>query len=63
MDAKLIQMLDICIPDNVEIVFNHDSTKLWINVDGICRLRIQGLAVVDAYRDVVKTVADREAPL
>lgn len=32
------QMIDIADPDSVEVVL--DNEKLWVNVDGVCRLRV-----------------------
>lgn len=43
-------MLDITSPKIVEIQISHDSKTVWINVDGICRLRacrIQNLKLND----------------
>lgn len=34
------QMIDINSPEVVEVSINEDGTKLWVNVDGICRLRV-----------------------
>jgi hypothetical protein len=36
-----MKMLDLLEPNSVEISISADKTKLWVNVDGICRLRIQ----------------------
>lgn len=52
---KIEPMLDITAPDRgVEVVIS--STVLWINVDGICRLRIcrikpDTLTVEDARKE------------
>lgn len=32
--------LDITAPDNVEVLLREDGKVLWVNVDGVCRLRI-----------------------
>jgi hypothetical protein len=34
------QMLDITAPEIVEVQIRSDGTVLWVNVDGVCRLRI-----------------------
>lgn len=34
------EFLDVFGADHVEIRVSHDRTVLWINVDGICRLRV-----------------------
>lgn len=34
-------MLDITRPDTVvEVMVNNDGTVMWVNVDGVCRLRV-----------------------
>jgi hypothetical protein len=32
--------LDITSPEHVQIQIKHDRKVIWVNVDGICRLRI-----------------------
>lgn len=39
-DLDLITQLDITHPQVVEVRIREDGTVLWVNVDGICRLRI-----------------------
>jgi hypothetical protein len=34
------QMIDITAPDVVEVSIREDGTVIWINVDGICKLRV-----------------------
>lgn len=41
MDLKQLQMIDVRDPKEVEITFSADRTKLWINVEGVCFLRVQ----------------------
>lgn len=45
--TNIIQMIDIRAPDAVEIAFSADGKTMWINVDGICRLRVVGAGRVD----------------
>jgi len=50
MKVENLTMLDITSPKIVEIQISHDSKTVWINVDGICRLRacrIQNLKLND----------------
>ena len=47
-DTLVLTMIDIAKPEAVGIEFSSDGTTLWVCVDGICRLRIKGLAVIDA---------------
>ncbi len=51
-EVNQVQMLDITRPDNVEVQFSANGLTLWVNVDGICRLRICGPAVRDARDDL-----------
>lgn len=51
-EVNQIQMLDISRPDEVQIQFSPNREVLWVNVDGICRLRIVGPSVRDAYDDL-----------
>lgn len=39
MDMKELSMLDINAPDTVQVQVSGDGKTLWVNVDGICRLR------------------------
>lgn len=43
---RTVQMIDLRTPQSVEIVYNGNT--LWINVDGVCRLRI-----VKVSRDIL----------
>lgn len=38
-----LTMLDIRGPIGVEIETDQNGTKLWVNIDGVCRLRIQDI--------------------
>ena len=62
-DVAQIQMLDIARPDEIEITFSPDHQKLWINIDGICRLRVTGIAVAVAWERMNEelTRGDRDA--
>ena len=33
-------MVDIAYPNVVDVVLRNDGTGLWVNVDGVCALRI-----------------------
>jgi len=35
-----IQMLDITAPEQVQVLVNVDGSVLWVNIDGVCRLRV-----------------------
>ena len=39
-DEILASQLDITAPKHVEISLSEDRSVLWVNVDGICALRI-----------------------
>lgn len=46
MKERSINMIDITAPEHeVEIMITNEISgqKLWVNVDGICRLRICGI--------------------
>jgi len=41
-------MQDICrVEDGVEVLIRHDSKVLWVNVDGVCVLRISCIPVLE----------------
>ena len=44
---KEIRLLDITNPENVEIRIRGDGKVIWVNVDGICRLRCCGITCLD----------------
>lgn len=49
-------MVDITGPEVVEVVIRHDGTVVWVNVDGVCRLRCskaKTLIVEDQRTDFV----------
>ncbi len=35
----LKEMLDITAPEDVEVLISRNGYRVWVNVDGICRLR------------------------
>lgn len=37
-----VRMIDIANADLVEIEVSPNGQKIWVNVDGLCRLRING---------------------
>lgn len=39
-EDRELTMLDIRDPIGVEIETSEDGRRLWVNVDGICRLRV-----------------------
>lgn len=45
---------DLVAPKNVEIIIDHEGTRVWVNVDGICAFR--------AYRIGKLTVVDKRLP-
>ena len=48
MREKEITMLDIAKPDiAVQVQISPDSKTLWVNVDGLCRLRICRISRLD----------------
>jgi hypothetical protein len=49
-DTTSLTMLDISKPEMVGIEFSADGETMWVCVDGICRLRVKGLAVIDARK-------------
>ncbi len=56
MSINELQMLDINEPDlGVEVVVSSNGTRLWINIDGICRLRVCGMKpdslVIENYHE------------
>lgn len=38
------QMIDITEPQEVEVLIREDHKTLWINVDGVCRLRVSHIS-------------------
>jgi len=45
-------MIDITAPETVEIQIRSDAKTIWINIDGICRLRacrIKNLVLIDEH--------------
>ena len=39
VSVKNLTSLDVTAPIHVEIVIRSDGTVIWVNIDGICRLR------------------------
>lgn len=39
-DAIFGPQIEITAPEKVEVILDHTRSVLWINVDGVCRLRI-----------------------
>lgn len=46
MKAKEVRMLDIRLTesDKIEVEFSADRTRLWININGMCYVRIQNIS-------------------
>ena len=40
MNIEIIQLLDIKGAEHVEVLIKEDRKTIWVNVDGLCRLRI-----------------------
>lgn len=40
MTEEVKQMLDLAGANIVEVVIKQNGTVLWVNVDGVCRLRV-----------------------
>lgn len=58
------EMVDLSNPTDVEVLIRQDGKTLWINVDGVCRLRIcniKGLEINDA-RETGNKVQLSQAP-
>ena len=44
MRGETKTMLDLVDPDHgVQLQISPEGDKVWVNVDGICRMRVQGL--------------------
>lgn len=41
MKFKEYRMTDIVEPEHVEILIKHDKKTIWVNVNGICILRVE----------------------
>lgn len=41
LDITEVTMLDVRDPQKVQIELSSDGTKLWVNIDNICLLRVQ----------------------
>jgi hypothetical protein len=50
------QMIDITAPSLAEIQIRSDGAVLWINVDGVCRLRICGLKPANLILNDERTI-------
>jgi hypothetical protein len=56
-----VRMIDISSPEGAEVqvsasVGNPKEATLWVNVDGICRLRITGLTKDNLVVDIAKGI-------
>lgn len=40
MNEQEVRMIDITNPEEVEVVLRQDRRVLWVNIDGVCRLRV-----------------------
>jgi hypothetical protein len=61
MQIDTIRMLDVRTPETVEVVISGDGKKLWVNVNGLCVLRIQGTPVVlNDWRALLALTSDHE---
>jgi hypothetical protein len=57
IDIDMIGSLDINNPTIVEVLIRDDGTVVWVNIDGLCRLRvcrIKKLTVDDRRPKVTK---------
>jgi hypothetical protein len=55
-ECKTVEMLDLRGPETVEILANYDSTGrtiLWVNIDGLCRLRVQFMKQLTIHGEAV----------
>lgn len=56
-DKEIGHQLDITAPQAVEIVVSFDDKTIWINIDGICKLRvcqIEHLELIGVGREMEK---------
>lgn len=52
MNTKEITCLDFNAPEHgVDITIQADGKKVWVNVDGICRLRITAIQHLEMHDD------------
>ena len=64
LDAKQLLALQVDIDSpihGVEAVSNADGTTLWVNVDGVCLLRISNIPVL-AMRRPIMELRDADGP-
>jgi len=45
MPRELPTMHDVVSPDSVEIAFSANGRTMWLNVDGVCYLRVTNAAL------------------
>lgn len=50
IEEKANQMIDITAPLIVEVQIRSDEKVLWVNIDGICRLRCCRIAALVVIR-------------
>jgi hypothetical protein len=58
MQDKTLTMLDITQPEHVEVQIKSDGNAIWVNVDGLCRLRITRIATLQLVDDRPRDDAD-----
>lgn len=56
-----VEMQDITGADHVEILIRNDSKVLWINVNGVCALRVCQIKELDLIDK--RTSASRPEPI
>lgn len=47
-------MLDVTAPEEVEIQIRVDGKVVWVNIDGVCKLRacrVKKLTIIDERKD------------
>jgi hypothetical protein len=47
MKEEILQLLDITGAENVEVLIREDKKVIWINVNGLCRLRICQIKILE----------------
>lgn len=52
-------MVDVTGPEQVEVLIRNDGKVIWINVDGVCRLRccriVNPITITDERRNLIWT--------
>ena len=57
---SLPTMHDVVNPDHVQIDFDTTGRTMWVNIDGICYLRVTNAGAVDCQDLPLTRRADRE---